>query len=156
VDALLRGTTMSPLANVQATPLLDLAPASQPAPSPTLAPSPVWALDPIPAPDPTPATGSTPAPPPTPSQLPACAHRRMPAPHPCHPLFLNARNQVNDCATATTAQPPWNLYQGMPMQSPWNLYQGTRFDPSVTDGGTFTVWHTRTMFPWKPSGGRCL
>jgi hypothetical protein len=96
VDALLQRTTTFPAADVQATPLLDSALESQLAPTPTPTPSPVWAPDPIPALDPTPATGLTPAPPPTPSQLPACAHGRMPAPHPRHPLFPNVRNQVDD------------------------------------------------------------
>jgi hypothetical protein len=94
VDALLQHTIMSPIADVQATQLSDLAPASQLAPTPTLAPSLVRAPDLNPGPDPTLATGSTLSPPPAPSQLPACAHRRMPAPHPCHPLFPDARNQV--------------------------------------------------------------
>jgi hypothetical protein len=110
VDALLQRTTMSPTADVQATPLSDLAPASQLAPTPTPAPSLVWAPDPTLAPDPTPATSSTPAPPPAPSQLPAHAREQMPAPHPRHPLFLDAHNQVNDCTMAATAQPPWNPY----------------------------------------------
>ncbi len=63
VDALLQHTTTSSPADVQATPLSDLAMASQLAPTPTPAPSPVWDPDPILAPDPTPATGLTPAPP---------------------------------------------------------------------------------------------
>jgi hypothetical protein len=75
VDALPQHTTTSPMADVQATLLLDSAPASQPAPTPTLAPSLIWAPDPNPAPDPTPATGLTLAPPPAPSQLPAPVHR---------------------------------------------------------------------------------
>jgi hypothetical protein len=106
VDALLQCTTTSPAADMQATPLSDLAPAPQPALTPTLAPGPVWALDPITAPDPTLATGLTPAPTPAPSQLSARTHGQVPAPHPHHPLFPNARDQGHDCAMAATSQLP--------------------------------------------------